>query len=876
MTAPLQLQLSDYLDPTRWHWRLYDARGALLADQAVRVDPTSREYAAWLDLGAYLDYYSEVYSPEQQLIDLGIWIGAHFFGALRDVLWQQRRGTATPITVFVPPTAHDLLLRPWELACFADGARFVDAGLRFVYTVGEPPTPGRVRPQPPAEPAASVRVLAAFSLPVAANPLNLRRERYGLQQLVRELVQTRSRAVELRVLQYGATRATLQDALEEGAGWDIIHLSGHGAQGELLLEDERGGSDAINAAELGDLLDLARGRLKLLILDACYSGAGSHAAARVQLGLDRLPTRQEGAEGEALTATAPLTLPSLAQTLAARLACATLAMRYPVGDAFATELMLALYDKLLDRGQPLPAALHLALRDALATPIAKPPLSAVTPLLVGPTATTLQLTPPPRPSDGFALPTVGLGIAFPPEPPRLVGRLQPLLRASQALAPRSAKRGVFFYGMPGSGKTTCALELAYRHEQRRFVGYVWHRAPEGDREIADTLYNLLLDIEMQLNEPELGLTSALADPARFRGYTLPRLRALLHESALLLVLDNLEGLLTNSNQWRDPLWGEVIAALLSHEGPSRLILTAQRLPAALADHPRLLIEPIHALSFAESVLLAHELPHLCRLFDDEAGRSLLQATLRVVQGHPKLLELADGLATDRAALAARIAAAAAELTDRSNLLDAFFARGTTREGESRQDDAAFVDALHGWTAGVTALLPPVAGLLFTFLCRIEPDDRTGEIVEINWRDFLKRLVDEEHPAAPVATAALAAPEYDLPAALATLERAGLLAVSPPTFAPAQIAQLETLLAAEPADERPDLATVLAMLAQQGTTYPIHPGVAESVRAAADPALLASADIELGDYHIAGYRRGLQNELSGGGGQVVTSARRGVP
>ena len=79
-----------------------------------------------------------------------------------------------------------------------------------------------------------------------------------------------------------------------GEGWDIIHLSGHGQQGELLLEDDRGGSDTINAAELGELLDLARARLKLLILDACYSGVGSHAAAREQVGLERAAVGRRG------------------------------------------------------------------------------------------------------------------------------------------------------------------------------------------------------------------------------------------------------------------------------------------------------------------------------------------------------------------------------------------------------------------------------------------------------------------------------------------------------------------------------------------------------------------------------------------------------
>src|SRR5262249_48917013 len=153
----------------------------------------------------------------------------------------------------------------------------------------------------------------------------------------------------LRVLQYGATRDTLRDALEEAEGWDIIHLSGHGDRGELLLEDDRGGSDSVDASELGDLLDPARARLKLLLMDACYTGAGGHPAARAQVGLEPGPVRQEGAEGAAVDEAVTTVLPSLALALSQQLDCAALAMRYPVGDAFATDLLLALYEKLLDR-----------------------------------------------------------------------------------------------------------------------------------------------------------------------------------------------------------------------------------------------------------------------------------------------------------------------------------------------------------------------------------------------------------------------------------------------------------------------------------------------------------------------------------------------
>lgn len=401
--------------------------------------------------------------------------------------------------VAVPKDAEELLRLPFELARFSDGEPFAAAGVRFVYQLDG--APKRPTAKTPADKA--LRILAAFSLPGRLNPLNLRRERYGLQRLVRELTQMHGVAVELRVLQYGAARQTLEDAFDEGEGWDVVHLSGHGDEGKLLLEDERGDTDEIDADDLGKLLAPAKRRLKLLILDACSTGAASHAAARLQIGLDKQPTRQQPAEDEAVDETAQTVLPSLAQELAQRLDCAALAMRYPVDDVFATDLMLSLYGKLLENGRLLPDALHLALDVAMDADIPRPALSPATAILIGVRASNLQLAPPRTASGGFVLAPVGLGIGFPPEPERFVGRLQPMLRASQALAPRSARRGVLFHGMPGAGKTACALELAYRHAEERFRGYVWYRAPEADSDIAGELFNLLFEIERQLGAPGL-------------------------------------------------------------------------------------------------------------------------------------------------------------------------------------------------------------------------------------------------------------------------------------------------------------------------------------------------------------------------------------
>jgi tetratricopeptide (TPR) repeat protein len=872
MPTLLHLTITDYLDATRWRWVLKDHRDCFLADHNVHLDPTTREYRGFRDLSKFLDYHKPIHPPEQQLEELGAWIGEKVFGGLREKLWENRALPASAVRVLVPPVAKDLLSRPFELARFADGMSFRQAGVRFVY--GLEGTAVGATAKEPVEKA--LRILTAFSLPVRANPLNLRRERFGLQKLVRELNQTQNLAVELRVLQYGATRQTLKEALQEAEGWDIIQLSGHGQKGELLLENNSGGSDAIDADDLGGLLDLTRSRLKLLILDACYSGVGSQADAREQVGLDRLATRQEGAAGETLAEAAETELPSLSESLSERLDCAVLAMRYPVGDAFATELMLALYGKLLAKRQPLPGALHLALEDALASDIPRPPLSPITPILVGARAADLRLAPPPRQTEGFALPRTGLSIGFPPEPERFVGRLQPMLRASQALAPGSAKRGVLFHGMPGAGKTACALELAYRHEHRRFQGHVWHRAPEAGTDISNALFNLMQDIQSQLGAPDLGLTTALDQPDRFRQITLPRLGALLKERSLLLVLDNLETLLTDSDRWRDPLWVDVVGALLAHDGPSRVVLTSRRVPADLENHAKVQVEAIHALSFAESILLARELPNLRTLFDDEEGRRLLQRTLWVAQGHPKLLELADGLAADRPALAARVAAAADDLKDRLDVLDAFFAVGGTREGESRQEDADFLRALQGWTVGVAGTLTPTARLLFTFLCCMEPADRRQYVLVATWKNFLTRL-GEGHA---VAATALAEPDQGRSAALAALEASGLVGVERPTIDSEPTTSLKALLESRVHEWRECNPAALQELMDQfrarETTYNIHSSVAETARISVEPDLLGTVESELGEYYIKGFNYGLIKEMEGGGHFVVASARRAAP
>jgi len=841
MSPTLILTLTDYRDAKHWRWLLTDANGKFLADHEVALDSAAPEYRGFVDLPTYLRYDPSKPTTEA-LTQMGVWLGVHLFGGLAPALLSQlHRAGSCVIEVCIPKDADWLVSRPLELA-HLDGQPCVALGVRFVYT-SLPAAQIHSLAEKGSGP--SLRILAVFSLPDIVNPLNLRRERYQLVQLVENL-RSRGLAVDLRVLQYGATRQTLQAALEEDEGWDVLHFSGHGLRGELLLETETGADDLIDVADLTKLVRPTQARLQLLTLSACLSGAGTLPQVRAQLGL----TEPASADRHLMLAPSALPmltgtsteLPSLAQQLVQKLDCAALAMRYAVEDTFAIDLLLAFYQCLLDRGQSVPTALKQALDQAVgagATGVGRrgaltfSPLSSFTPILFGKRAVALTFKPPRRLSK-FELPRTGL-FNFPTEPKHFVGRLLPMLRATRALAPYSDQRGVLFYGMAGAGKTTCALELVYRHDPRhdygRFVGYVWHKAPDEGTDITTALGDFLRSIENQLSMQEEALSTFVDQPERFRQITLPRLRELVAQHAVLIVLDNVESLLTSIGEWRDALWGDLIQALFDGRSASRLLLTSRRLPNSLANQQELLREPIHALSFRESVVLARELPRMQHLFASAETRNLLALTLGVVHGHPKLLDLAEGAAADTARLAQLVSEAKA--SDAPDAMQIFFA-----SDESQQKESDYVAKLQRWTAMLLATLPPVAHLNFTFLCQLEEEDRTSDIIEANWQNFLDRLVQSAPQFVPTV--------HIWPPITAMLVAAGLV----------------------------ESRSIVGE--GQPTTFAIHPTIAKFGRTAADSDVLIAVDMELGNFWSATSHHGRETEMAGSTSLVVQSCLRGTP
>ena len=238
-------------------------------------------------------------------------------------------------------------------------------------------------------------------------------------------------------------------------------------------------------------------------------------------------------------------------------------------------------------------------------------------------------------------------------------------------------------------------------------------------------------------------------------------------SGVLLVLDNLETLLTPDGGWRDDRWASLVGALTGHGGESRVILTSRVVPASGTGAPVRPV-PVHALSRDEALGLARELPNLRALLHTDGGplragtgtgtvqdaeaerqrmaadRHRVRRVLRVVQGHPKLLELADAAAADRDRLDAQLAAAEAAAALQSptggsdgkpaaetaagrspaSQLDAFF-----RDGHTDLDAAQFLDALARWTTGALDALSPEARLMAEFVACLEDGDRRSYIID---------------------------------------------------------------------------------------------------------------------------------------------------
>ena len=838
----LRPEMRDFEGPAQWRWLLtLEGTGRPLADHRVDLNMQSDEYKAFTDLYRYLRWNAapdrRAASEAQIVARMGAWTGQQVLG---EAVGAAITGAA-PVTVrvMVPIKAGFLLSWPLELA-HAGGRPLAARGdVTFLYDLGAG-LPGPGEDTSSRGMGRALRMLAVFSLPAATSVLALRRERYELVRLIRRIAARQRRQVELSVVQYGATRRRLAQIAEAGDGWDVLHLSGHGGRGQFLLEKADGSPDPVDTAELARMLAPLRRRARLAVVSACESAAATTAETLRWIGLDGHAEQLEQQAAEE-AAQAGQAMTGVARALAAELGCAVVAMRYPVADDFAIAFTADLYERLLgsrdpqpgSRGQPLDAALARAVAQAVGpqpSP-ARPALSLATPVLIGGQAAGLVLdVPRGQPVMDPALVRME---RFPPEPERFVGRAQAMAQASAALAAGSGQVGMLLHGMAGSGKTACAVELAYRH-QDSFAAAAFWQAPQTEDEFGGALASLAAALDIQLGGYGFAMSDKITTMQSLEAFT-PRLRRLLEEAGLLLVLDNLETLLTPAGAWRDPRWEPLISALAGHQGESRVILTSRIPPAGLGDS--MLALPVHALDLGESAALARELPGLRELLHADpspvrdskeaavaADRDLVRRVLHVVQGHPKLMELADAATGDLARLTAQLNAA--ETAASGQALDAFF-----RDGTTALDAAQFLDTLTTWTTTTLTELPEAARLMAQFLACIEDSDRFSGIVDANWADLWRRLA---RPGDPPGLAPL----------LSALTVAALIQPDPP-----------------PQDHEDAEAPVF---------YRMHPGIGQAIRASTGPDIQAAVDTELAETWQQLFLQAIEQE-GGEVGQIVIRA-----
>lgn len=740
----LGLEIPKFEGTDRWTWRLSDGDGRFLADHQVALDSSSPEYAGFHDLEDFLHLNTVLQgAPEAEwdlLWKLARWSRDHVWGAVGEAILEAAEAGPVVVHVFVPAGAEMLLFKPLELAfVLADAPAGRDVSLVFDVAAGEDP--------PPKEPAtAPLRMLALFSMPTDQSALNVRHERRELRQLAQRVTHEAGRAIELRVLQYGVTRKLLEEVLDDGGGWDIIHFSGHGLPAGLILEKEDGSADVIASGEFIHLLRPARAKIKLVALSSCDSGATTATATMKMLGVagaEKVGELPSGSEA------APARLPSVAQNLAAELGCAVLAMRFPVADDFAIRLTSDVYEGLFTYDLPLPRSLQRSLRKARSDEMQTQAVSMATPALFGTAALDLRVAPPLGSPSKFETSQPRLAY-FDPEPEHFVGRVGPLAAASAALAPKSSYRGILFHGMAGAGKTACALELAYRHQEARFEAMAWFRAPSEGDSIRTSLADFAVALETQIDGFEMA--HVVNEVERLKRF-LPRLKALLAERSILIAVDNIESLLHPDGEWRDERWQMLVRALLDHDGLSRLVLTSRIPPADLPMDSEVLTEPINTLSASESALLARQLPNLSRLMSEKspvgqpAGLELARRTLEIVQGNPKLIELADRQASDVKALESRIEEADKLWMEGVNLM-AFFTTGTP---DKQIGAADFLRILQRWTDGIARMLPHEQRLAFQVISCLEPMDRSDNVFELAWKKLWGKLDLEGDAPDPRAT-----------------------------------------------------------------------------------------------------------------------------
>ena len=501
--------------------------------------------------------------------------------------------------------------------------------------------PDRVPPAP-----GPLKILVAVGAPdehkTMQAPLDIEKEMGSILDAVAPAV--RDERAQVRILEV-ANADTIAAALAED-DYHVLHLSGHGDETGIELEDEDGAPVPTRAADLADVLRSTGRVVPLVFLSSCHGAGNPEGLALTlhQLGLPRV-----------------------------------IAMQAPVTDEYATELAAAFYQQLSVPAFPRAGVALARARQELAhqgpgeaAERPSPEWATVTLTAAddGPLIDNdLDLVPLRRPPVHLAtgpVPALGVG--------KLIGRRVELRQTLGTLRGKPGDpRSVVLTGIGGVGKSSVAGRVMARLAEQGWVCSVTTGAWSLENLCAALLVDLLAAKHRWTRDLH-GQLAALPteDPARLRF-----LDGVLRQHPVLLVLDNFEDNLTDEGAaFTDVGTSAVIEHLAESCSTGRLLVTCRYPLPGLQDLLHHL--SIGPLSPGETRRLFLRLEGLRTLGSDDAA-----LVHRLVGGHPRVLEFLDalrrrGASTDRVRLKFRELARAHEVE-------------LTQTRELRQDVAVAVE-----------------------------------------------------------------------------------------------------------------------------------------------------------------------------------------
>ncbi|QLH38092.1 MAG: CHAT domain-containing protein [Defluviicoccus sp.] len=418
---------------------------------------------------------------------------------------------------------------------------------------------------------------------------------------------------QVRVLEVGHPEE-IGKAIQDDA-YHVLHLSCHGAPGVLELEDEDGRPVDVSAEALIGPIRRAGRPLPLVLLNACHGGV--HAGETASL-------------AEAL--------------LRAGIPC-VLAMQTSVSDRYASRLAGAFYENLA-RGEVLLASQALAAaRAKLETERQQAighgaPIEETQPEYA---TATLYIRGEEQRIVDFALDTQPLksrpvwDIDGPVPQLRmddLIGRRRELRKTLRALRdPSRTHAGAVLTGLGGVGKSTIAGRAMMRLVEDGFLVAAF-AGRFNVAEVARAVGHALADADDTAEKQ----AKRLRDPEQDDRSRIELLATVFARYRIVLVLDNFEQNLTRpgGGAFLDPdlpLW----LGHLAHQARAGRLLITCRHPLPDMQHLFRHIQ-VGPLSRAECRKLLLRLPALAGCAPAE-----MEKLLRVIGGHPRMLEFLDGL-----------------------------------------------------------------------------------------------------------------------------------------------------------------------------------------------------------------------------------------